>query len=158
MNLFIDEHKIILRQLLKAKVDFMLVGGYAVIYHGYGRTTNDIDIWLKPTNENRDRLIPILMSMNIVDEDIERIKKVDFRQMAAFHIGDRPQRVDFLTSISGVDYDLANENKVFLEFESYKVPILHLDDLILSKITSNRAKDKADVEELQKIMQLKKKV
>jgi hypothetical protein len=56
----LDEHKAILLQLLKYKVDFMLIGGYAVIYHGYGRTTGDMDIWLKPDNENRDKLIPVL--------------------------------------------------------------------------------------------------
>ncbi len=54
MNIVLDEHKAVLIHLLQSKIDFILIGGYAVIYHGYGRTTGDMDIWLKPANENRD--------------------------------------------------------------------------------------------------------
>jgi hypothetical protein len=157
MNIFVDEHRAIILQLLKANVDFMLVGGYAVIYHGYGRTTGDIDIWLNPNNENRDRLIPIIATMGIMSEDIEKLKKTDFKEMVAFHIGEQPERIDFITRLSGLQYNEANKNKVFLALEGYQVPVIHLDDLVLTKLVSNRAKDKADVEELQKIMQLKKK-
>lgn len=62
MNILLDEHKTALIQLPKSKVDFILIGGYAVIYHGYGRTTGDMYVWLKPDNENRDKLIPALES------------------------------------------------------------------------------------------------
>ena len=156
MNILIDEHKALLIQLLKAKIDFILIGGHAVIYHGYGRTTGDMDIWLKPDNETREKLIPLLEAYGIVREDIERLKKTDFTQMIAFHIGDPPDRVDFLTRLAGLEYPEADKKKVFLSLESYQVPVLHLDHLIINKLTSGRAKDKADVEELQKIMRLKK--
>ena len=53
MNILLDEHKATLINLLKSKIDFILIGGYAEIYHGYGRTTGDMDVWLKPDNENR---------------------------------------------------------------------------------------------------------
>ena len=53
MNILLDEHKATLINLLKSKIDFILIGGYAVIYHGYGSTTGDMDVWLKPDNENR---------------------------------------------------------------------------------------------------------
>ncbi|MBS1496397.1 MAG: hypothetical protein JSS98_03155 [Bacteroidetes bacterium] len=59
INLFTEEHREILEVLLKHKVDFMLVGRYAVIHYGYDRNTGDIDIWLKTGNENRDKLIII---------------------------------------------------------------------------------------------------
>ena len=65
MNILLDEHKAIIIQLLNAHVDFILIGGYAVIYHGYGRTTGDMDIWLRPDNSNRDKLIPILENLGI---------------------------------------------------------------------------------------------
>ena len=74
MNILIDEHKALLIQLLKAKIDFILIGGHAVIYHGYGRTTGDMDIWLKPDNETREKLIPLLEAYGIVKERYRAVK------------------------------------------------------------------------------------
>jgi hypothetical protein len=157
MNILLDEHKAILLQLLKSKVDFMLIGGYAVIYHGYGRTTGDMDIWLKPDNENRDKLIPVLRSLGILAEDIDQLRAMDFTKVLAFHIGEPPRRIDFLTKIMGLTFQEADERKMFLPLGDFQVPVLHIDDLIVNKLISGRAKDKADVEELQNIMRLKKK-
>ena len=53
MNLFIDIHQQWIKSLLAAKVEFIIIGGYSVIFHGYKRTTGDIDIWLKPDNANK---------------------------------------------------------------------------------------------------------
>lgn len=156
MNILLDEHKVILIKLLQSKVDFILIGGYAVIYHGYGRTTGDMDVWLRPDNGNRDKLVPVLESLGILSEDIVQIKSVDFTQALAFHIDEPPRRVDFLTKIVGLTYEEADKKKVFLPLGNFQVAVLHLDDLIVNKLISGRAKDKADVEELQKIMRLKK--
>ncbi len=57
MNLFIEQHQDLLKKLLEAKVDFIIIGGYSVIFHGYKRTTGDIDIWLKPDNTNKEKLL-----------------------------------------------------------------------------------------------------
>ncbi len=156
MNILLDEHKVILIKLLQSKVDFILIGGYAVIYHGYGRTTGDMDVWLRPDNGNRDKLVPVLESLGVLSEDIVQIKSVDFTQALAFHIDEPPRRVDFLTKIVGLTYEEADKKKVFLPLGNFQVAVLHLDDLIVNKLISGRAKDKADVEELQKIMRLKK--
>ena len=56
MNIFFKEHHEILAALLKHRVNFMLIGGYAVNYYGYHRTTGDMDIWLEPSNENKEML------------------------------------------------------------------------------------------------------
>lgn len=156
MNILLDEHKVILIKLLQSKVDFILIGGYAVIYHGYGRTTGDMDVWLRPDNGNRDKLVPVLESLGVLSEDIVQIKSVDFTQALAFHIDEPPRRVDFLTKIVGLTYEEADKKKVFLPLGNFQVAVLHLDDLIVNKLISGRAKAKADVEELQKIMRLKK--
>ena len=60
INIFVEEHKQILFALIKNKVDFMIIGGYAVIHYGYHRNTGDMDIWLQTGNENRDKLINAL--------------------------------------------------------------------------------------------------
>lgn len=157
MNIFLNEHRKLILQLLDAKVEFILVGGYAVIYHGYGRTTGDMDIWLKPDNENKMMLIQALAAAGIIQEDLDQLNQMDFSKPIAFHLDEPPKRIDFLTHLSGLNYDEANKMKVFLSVEGKQVPVLHLDHLIINKLASNRAKDKADIEELQKIMQLKKK-
>ncbi len=55
INILLEEHQQILLALAKYEVNFMLIGGYAVIHYGYERTTGDMDIWLQLGNENRDR-------------------------------------------------------------------------------------------------------
>ncbi len=64
--------------------------------------------------------------------------------------------VVFLTRMVGIDFDKAYQRKVFLEIKGYRIPVLHLDDLLVNKILSDRPKDKADVDELQKINRLGK--
>lgn len=156
MNILLEEHKTFIIQLLSSGVEFILVGGYAVIFHGYGRTTGDMDIWLKPDNANRDKLIDVLSNTGIVEEDLAILRSKDFSETLEFHIDEPPTRIDFLTKIVGVSFDEANQRKVFLPLGEFQVPVLHLEDPLTNKLISGRAKDKADVEELQKILRLKK--
>jgi hypothetical protein len=97
---------------MRADVDFILVGGYAVIFHGYSRTTGDLDIWLKPDNFNKEKLKAVLSAQGILHEDIERLTDVDFSKPIAFHIGEPPFRMDFLTYLSGLKYDEAEQGAV----------------------------------------------
>jgi hypothetical protein len=138
MNILLDEHKTILLQLLRAKVEFILIGGYAVIYHGYGRTTGDMDIWLKPDNENRDKLIPVLEAQGILKEDLDKMRNTDFTQTLAFHIYEPPRRIDFLTKTVGLTFQEAEARKSLLPLGNLSVPVLHLNDLIVNKLLSGR--------------------
>jgi predicted nucleotidyltransferase len=155
MNILCNIHKAFLRELLKAEVNFILVGGYAIIYHGYVRVTGDMDIWLEPANDNKEKLLPILEKLNFSNESIIRIQKLDFTQMVAFHFGNPPEKIDFLTKMTGIYFNDAMQHSEKLELDNFKIPILRLDDLIVNKLLSNRTKDKADVEELQKIQKLR---
>ena len=157
MNILIEKHKRILSDLVNAKVDFLLIGGYAVIYHGYMRTTGDMDIWLRPDNENKINLINVLQKHLTDKSGIEKIRFLDFSDMVAFHIGREPEKIEFLTKISGVNFHEAYEQKVFLPIADFHIPVLHLNDLIVNKLTSARPKDKSDVDELQRINKLKAK-
>lgn len=157
MNILLEPHKQVLRSLVDFKVDFILIGGYAVNYHGYNRTTGDMDIWLKPDNENRANFIKFLERDGFDAESLAKISETDFTKHIAFHVGEKPLQIDFVTFISGVSFSEAEKEKQLLPFEDIFIPFLHLNHLILSKITSNRLKDKMDVEELQKVMKFKKK-
>jgi len=78
--------------------------------------------------------------------------------MIAFHFGNPPEKIDFLTKMSGIDFDKSFSQTVKLQLKNYDIPVLKLDDLIINKLLSSRAKDKADIEELQKIQKTGKRL
>lgn len=151
MNIFIENHLQLLKKLLEHQVKFMLIGGYAVIYYGYKRTTGDMDLWLEPSNENKQRLMDVLKLYDFNQDDMKYIEQMDFTKHLAFHFWEEPERVDCITHISNVSFNEAYKKKVNANIEGIIVPIIQYMHLIQSKISSERLKDKADVEELQKI-------
>jgi len=155
MNILFNKHKDFLKELCEEDVVFILVGGYAIIYHGYVRATGDMDVWLEPDNNNKEKLLIILKKLNFSKESIKRVKRLDFTEMVAFHFGNPPEKIDFLTKLTGINFREAMLHSARLELDNYKIPVLRLDDLIINKLLSNRTKDKADVEELRKIQKLK---
>lgn len=155
MDLFLEEHKKFLLLLLKHNVDFLIIGGYAVIYHGYQRTTGDLDLWLKPTNNNRDRFINVLKEHGVTQRGIETVGQMDFTKPQVMYIGEKPNKIDFLTRIQGIGFEEAFEKKTFITLDEKKIPFLHFDHLVISKITLGRPQDKADIDMLQKIKQHK---
>jgi hypothetical protein len=151
MNIFLEEHLEILAYLIKHKVRFLLIGGYAVIIHGYRRTTGDMDLWLEPNNENKVLFINALSDLGFDDESINYIKLLDFTEPQVLMFGEQPQRIDFLTKVNQVTFDDAYNNKAQTEFEGLILPVINLHDLVLTKFNTGRAKDAADIDELQKI-------
>jgi len=152
MNILLEEHQKFIEKLLKRQIEFVLVGGLAVVYYGYMRTTGDMDILLKTTDENKKKLLELFEEEKIFSEDLVFLKSMDFKKPLVFHIGEEPEKIDFLTQISGVSYDEIDLLKNFVEMDELRIPIIHINHLILSKIATNRAKDRADVEELQRIV------
>lgn len=157
MNVFVEEHRQMLLSLVKHEVRFMLIGGYAVIHYGYERSTGDMDIWLQSGNANKDRLINALMEFGIAEEDIEQLRKMNLNNpVPVFFIGTPPRRIDFVTAISRLTFEDAVINATHFQLQETLIPVIHYDDLILSKMFTGRAKDKGDIEELQKINKYKK--
>ena len=152
INVLLEEHQDILRLLIKHQVNFILIGGYAVIHYGYERTTGDMDIWLELGNENRDKLIKALIDFGVDDLGIIKLEQTNFNSpLEVIRIGEPPRTIEFLTMISNVKFEDAITNVNYFLLEDFNVPVIHYNDLILSKLTSNRLKDKADIEELQRI-------
>ena len=152
LNLFTEEHRQLLSALIKNKVDFMLVGGYAVIHYGYDRSTGDMDIWLKTGNDNRDKLTEALKDFGITEENIATLKEMDFNNpVPVFYFGKEPRRIDFVTMISNITFKQAMVHVNYIDLEDIKVPVIDYDDLLFSKSSSTRLKDRADIEELKKI-------
>jgi hypothetical protein len=156
MNIFIENHQLLLTCLIQHRVNFLLVGGYAVIYYGYKRTTGYMDLWLEPSNENKVRLLEALKTFEFNEDDMKHIAALDFTKHIAFHFWEEPERVDCITYISHVLFKEAFTDKIIADIDGIAVPIIQYRHLIESKITSDRLKDRADVEELQKINRHKK--
>lgn len=151
MELFLKAHKNFLLLLSKHNVNFLLIGGYAVIYYGYERTTNDMDIWLKPTNKTRDLFIHALKEHGVANEKLDAVKKMDFSKPQVLAIGKKPNQIEFLTVVRGLNFEEADDKKNVFDLDNQQIGLLGYEDLITNKMLVARPQDKADVDMLQKI-------
>jgi len=135
-----------LRSLEKNRVDYMVVGGYAVAFHGNPRFTGDIDIFYDDSSENVARLRQALMDFGFPESDIpERLFK---SKGDILTFGVPPIRVDLLNEIDGVVYSEAKPNIVRGRYGDLEANFIGIEDLRKNKSATKRAKDKADLEEL----------
>ena len=140
----------VIDRLLAHQVVFLLIGGYAVNFYGYGRYTGDIDFWLEPSNENKAKFITALKTLSNNTELIEYANQLDFTLKQSIQIGKVPHRIDFLTYVNLVDFDEAWEKRKQIPFHDQMLQIVHYDHLIVMKFNTGRPKDKLDIEELQR--------
>jgi hypothetical protein len=77
MNILLEPHRQVLRSLITFNVDFILIGGYAVNFHGYNRTTGDMDVWLKPDNDNRTKFIEYLKNEGFDNSSLNKISETE---------------------------------------------------------------------------------
>jgi hypothetical protein len=134
-------------QLLNAhKIDYLVVGGYAVAIHGFPRTTGDIDFWIKPEKENAERIVKALIEFGFGSVDI----RVDdfIKQDSVVQLGFPPNRIDIMTSVSGLEFDECFTNKKEIEFEGEKINFISLHHLRLNKKSTGRDKDNLDLKNL----------
>jgi predicted nucleotidyltransferase len=124
----------------------MIVGGYAVAYHGHPRFTKDLDLFFRLSEENASRLRQALVAFGFTDENLPREAFTTPGTVLTFGVA--PSRVDLLNNIDGVTYDEALPNMVWGAYGGVRVPFIGLADLIRNKQATPRAKDKGDVEEL----------
>lgn len=156
MKFFLEKYQQIFSLLIQNEVDFIVVGGYAVIYYGYHRTTGDLDIWLKPDNQNKKKFILALEKLDFEKESINQVDRMDFTRPILLNIGEAPEKVELMTFVSGLTYEEANEKKIITQSEKLDIPFLSLDHLIISKMSAGRLQDLADIEKLQKVIQLRR--
>ncbi len=124
----------------------MIVGGYAVAFHGFPRFTKDLDIFFDPTTENVERLCRSLIEFGF-QEDSVRAESLQASGNVIV-IGTTPVRIDLVNRIDGVTFGEAQPNAVRGKYGDADVTFIGRKDLIRNKQSTPRAKDKADVEEL----------
>jgi hypothetical protein len=152
---FENEFEEVLKVFYEHHVNYMVVGGYAVNFHGYERNTNDLDIWVKSTSENLICIVSALNKLGFDDDSISHIKGLDITKPFLFHIGKEPYDIEVFNFVTGVRYEEAELHKILFNYSS-TIPIyfISIQDLILNKMLTDRTKDKLDVEMLQKIQKL----
>jgi hypothetical protein len=128
-------------------VKFMIVGGYALAFHGAPRFTGDIDIYIKPDPENAARVLNALSdfgfeSLGLTAADFQAVNKVT-------QLGVPPVRIDIITSITGVTWEDAYANKCLGTYGDLSVFYLGKDEFIANKRATGRKKDEADIEALE---------
>ena len=124
------------------EVDFLIVGGVAVAWHGHPRFTSDIDILVRPTSANAECVIQAIRQFGFVQfgltpDDMNQPDQI-------IQLGNPPNRIDLLASISGVDFDEAWEGRVEGELEGVRAKFIGFDDLIRNKESTGRARDLGD--------------
>jgi hypothetical protein len=124
------------------KVEFLVVGAYAMAFHGYVRATGDIDLWIRISDENAERVWRALQTFGapLFDLNIEDLKTPGM----VFQIGLVPSRIDVITQIDGVEFEDAWEEHKTVEIENLRIPVIGKTQLLINKKSTGRAKDRND--------------
>jgi len=131
--------------LNKHDVRYIVIGGYAVVYHGYVRSTNDIDIWIDIQDQNIEKLLLVLKEFGFSSVGI---KRTDFSPNQIIQLGYPPNRIDLITTPAGINFETCFHAKEQVVIDAVSINIIDLKNLIKGKKASNRARDLADIEEL----------
>lgn len=144
----IADYRDLLMAFVEHGVRFLVVGAHALAAHGVPRVTGDMDVWVQPTETNAARIWRALAEFGAPLGTLE-IAESDFTSPEqVVQLGLPPYRIDILTSISGVSFDEAWQERLEATLFDVPVPILGREAFIRNKLASGRAKDLADVEAL----------
>jgi hypothetical protein len=144
--LLTDDFREFLRLLNAHGVDYLLVGGYAVALHGYPRATVDLDVWVRASTDNAERILAAVRAFGFDSPLLEPTLFVAPDQIVRFGIP--PFRIELMTTISGVEYGACRINASVHDIDGVAVPVISRDDLKVNKRASGRHKDLADLEHL----------
>ena len=147
-NIFNDDFRDFIQALNKHDVQYILVGGYAVILHGYRRATGDMDIWVHRTKENYSKITRAFAEFGLPLFDMTLQKFLDPDTADVFSFGRPPISIDIITKLKGVEFDDAFAQAQFFNEDGLKIRFIHLDNLIQAKKAAGRHKDLDDIEKL----------
>ena len=148
-DIFNEDFQDFLKALLKANVDFILVGGYAVILHGYSRTTGDMDVWVDRTQTNYKKLTLAFQYFGMPVFDMTEGKFLDVKNFDVFSFGVEPRQIDILTKVKGLNFKESFGNAKLIDVEGIPLNMLSREDLILAKRAAGRHRDLDDIENLE---------
>lgn len=136
-----------LSALSDAGAEYLVIGAHALAAHGYLRGTRDLDIWIRPTRENAQRVWRALAEFGaplrgVTMEDLHTPELI-------YQLGVEPQRIDFITTPAGVEFDSSWRDRVMVRVSGRDFPFLNREDLIRSKRAAGRPQDLVDISHLE---------
>jgi predicted nucleotidyltransferase len=136
-----------LSALSDAGAEYILVGAHAMAAHGLPRATGDMDLWVRPSAENAERVWRALAEFGA---PLDQLSQEDLTEPeVVFQIGVVPNRIDILTSVTGVDFEDAWTRRDVVELDGVQVGVIAREDLIRNKRAVGRLRDLADIEDLE---------
>ena len=142
------DYRDMLSAFAEAKVEYLLIGAYALAVHGHPRATGDIDLWVRSTRENAER---VMQALDVFGAPLSQVSLDDFeRPSTVFQIGVSPRRIDILTSIDGVTFDEAWPERVEVTVEGVSITVISRQHLIQNKRAVGRPQDEADIDHLER--------
>jgi len=133
------------------QVEYLLVGGYAVIFHGYNRTTGDLDVWVNATSPNYIKLKKSFAEFGMSLFDMTEGKFLATDNYDVFSFGRPPVCIEILTAVKGLQFREAYANSSLQKFDDVMISMIDIRDLISAKKAANRHKDNDDLEHLEKV-------
>lgn len=130
-------------------VEYLVIGAHAVSFHGHPRFTGDIDFWVRPETPNARRVVEVLRAFGFEELGLGASDFVTPGMVV--QLGQPPNRIDLLTTISGVDFDSAWHTRAEGSLDGIPVSFLGFESLIANKLASSRPNDLADVAQLKAI-------
>ena len=141
-----EDFKELLELLNAHKVEYLIVGAYALAFHGVPRATGDLDVWVHPTSTNAKHLMEVLTELGFGDVGLQQN---DFeRPEQVIQLGVPPVRIDLVTSLSGIRWQDAWPHRAADDYGGVPVGIIGRSEFIANKRATGRQKDLADIEAL----------
>jgi hypothetical protein len=141
-----NDFKEFLRLLRAHGVEYLLIGDWAVGYHGYPRSTDDLDIWIAISPTNAERIVKVLSDFGF---DVPELSTALFLQPDQIvRMGFGPVRIEVMTSVSGVQFEECYRERLETTLDDEPVSLINLHHLRLNKKASGRLKDLSDLENL----------
>jgi predicted nucleotidyltransferase len=137
------DFKEFLKLLNSKKVEYLVIGGYAVGYYGYPRPTGDMDIWIRSNPDNAQKIVSALEEFGFTSEP-----KVFLEENQIVRMGVPPFRLELLTTIDGVDFPNCYAERTRVVLDEVEVSLISLQHLKANKKASGRLKDLNDLENL----------
>ena len=133
--------------LNKNDVKYLVVGGYALAFHGYPRFTKDIDFWVWVDEENAENIIKTIKDFGFSSLDLN---KDDFLSPGyVVQLGQPPGRIDLLTSVTGLEFEECYKSRVHIEIQGSEIDFIDLESFKKNKKAVGRHQDLADLENLE---------
>lgn len=146
-NLFNQDFQDFIQAFNCNDVKYILVGGYAVILHGYIRSTADMDIWVDKTKENYKKIKKALNQFGAPSFSENEFLGNEFN---VWGFGREPNRIEIMSEVKGLQFDVAYKKSKTYEQDNLRIRFIHFNHLLDAKKAAGRFKDKNDIEQLKK--------